>query len=112
MQMVFTFMYIINLYSIFPQVGDFGLAREYGSPLKPYTSVVVTLWYRSPELLLCCKEYSHQIDMWSVGCIFAEFLAMSPLFPGKSEVDQLNRIFQVFSHTNEELSALLTHFVH
>lgn len=77
------------------QVGDFGLAREYGSPLKPYTSIVVTLWYRSPELLLCCKEYSHQIDMWSVGCIFAEFLAMGPLFPGKSEVDQLSRIFKV-----------------
>lgn len=37
------------------QVGDFGLAREYGSPLKPYTPVVVTLWYRSPELLLGAK---------------------------------------------------------
>lgn len=77
------------------KVGDFGLAREYGSPLKQYTSVVVTLWYRAPELLLCCKEYSTPIDMWSVGCIFAEFLAMSALFPGQSETDQLNRIFKV-----------------
>lgn len=77
------------------QVGDFGLAREYGSPLKAYTSVVVTLWYRAPELLLCCKEYSIPIDMWSVGCIFAEFLSMAALFPGKSEIDQLNRIFKV-----------------
>lgn len=77
------------------QVGDFGLAREYGSPLRPYTPIVVTLWYRAPELLLCCKEYSTHIDMWSVGCIFAEFIAMNPLFPGKSEVDQLNRIFKV-----------------
>lgn len=77
------------------KVGDFGLAREYGSPLKPYTSVVVTLWYRAPELLLCCKEYSTPIDMWSVGCIFAEFLSMSPLFPGQSETDQLNKIFKV-----------------
>lgn len=77
------------------KVGDFGLAREYGSPLKQYTSVVVTLWYRAPELLLNCKEYSTPIDMWSVGCIFAEFLAMCPLFPGQSETDQLNKIFKV-----------------
>nr|CAB3516241.1 unnamed protein product [Spodoptera littoralis] len=76
------------------KVGDFGLAREYGSPLRQYTPIVVTLWYRAPELLLCCKEYSTPIDMWSVGCIFAEFISMNPLFPGKSEVDQLNRIFK------------------
>ena len=49
------------------KVGDFGLAREYGSPLKQYTSIVVTLWYRAPELLLGDKEYSTPIDMWSVG---------------------------------------------
>lgn len=81
------------------KVGDFGLAREYGSPLKPYTSVVVTLWYRAPELLLCCKEYSTPIDIWSVGCIFAEFLSMSALFPGQSETDQLNKIYKVNRHT-------------
>lgn len=80
------------------KVGDFGLAREYGSPLKPYTPIVVTLWYRAPELLLCCKEYSTPIDMWSVGCIFAELLLMNALFPGKSEVDQLNRIFKVITY--------------
>jgi len=77
------------------QIGDFGLAREYGSPLRPYTPIVVTLWYRSPELLLGAKEYSTAIDMWSVGCIFAEFLMKKPLFPGKSEIDELNRIFKV-----------------
>ncbi|XP_008217163.1 cyclin-dependent kinase 11B isoform X2 [Nasonia vitripennis] len=76
------------------KVGDFGLAREYGSPLKQYTSVVVTLWYRAPELLLGMKEYSTPIDMWSVGCIFAELLRMEALFPGKSEIDYLNRVFK------------------
>lgn len=87
---------ILSSYCFFIlQVGDFGLAREYGSPLRQYTPIVVTLWYRAPELLLCCKEYSTPIDMWSVGCIFAEFITMNPLFPGKSEVDQLNRIFKV-----------------
>ena len=77
------------------QVGDFGLAREYGSPLKPYTPVVVTLWYRAPELLLGCKQYSTPIDMWSVGVIFAELLLMKPLWPGKTEIDELNKIFKV-----------------
>ncbi len=77
------------------QIGDFGLAREYGSPLKQYTPIVVTLWYRAPELLLGTKEYSTAIDMWSCGCIMAEFLTRKPLFPGKSEIDELNRIFKV-----------------
>lgn len=83
------------------KVGDFGLAREYGSPLKQYTPVVVTLWYRAPELLLGCKLYSTQIDLWSVGCIFAEFLTMKPLFTGKSEIDQLNRIFKDLGSPSE-----------
>lgn len=71
------------------KVADFGLAREYGSPLRPYTPVVVTLWYRAPELLLGIKEYSTHVDVWSCGCIFAEFLTSKPLFPGKSEMEQL-----------------------
>ncbi|CAI2738046.1 unnamed protein product, partial [Dicrocoelium dendriticum] len=76
------------------KVGDFGLAREYGSPLKHYTEVVVTLWYRAPELLLGVKQYTCPIDLWSVDCIFAEFLLQRPLFPGKGEVDELNIIFR------------------
>ena len=76
------------------KVGDFGLAREYGSPLKQYTPVVVTLWYRAPELLLETPKYSTPIDVWSIGCIFGELLAMKPFFPGKSEIDQLNLIFK------------------
>ncbi|KAG8191124.1 hypothetical protein JTE90_010048 [Oedothorax gibbosus] len=85
------------------KVGDFGLAREYGSPLKPYTPVVVTLWYRAPELLLGAKQYSTPIDMWSVGCIFGELLTMKPLFPGKSEIDQLNRVFKDLGTPSEKI---------
>ena len=70
------------------KVADFGLARLYGSPLKPHTPNVVTLWYRAPELLLGTKEYSTGVDMWSCGCIFGELLLMDPLFPGNSEMDQ------------------------
>ncbi|RLU18409.1 hypothetical protein DMN91_008766 [Ooceraea biroi] len=76
------------------KVGDFGLAREYGSPLRQYTPIVVTLWYRAPELLLSDTEYSTPVDMWSVGCIFAELLRMEALFPGKSDIDQLTKIFK------------------
>ncbi|KAF7253008.1 hypothetical protein EG68_09090 [Paragonimus skrjabini miyazakii] len=85
------------------KVGDFGLAREYGSPLKHYTEVVVTLWYRAPELLLGTKQYTCPIDLWSVGCIFAEFLLQRPLFPGKGEVDELNIIFRDLGTPTERI---------
>uniref|UniRef100_A0A1A7WXB2 cyclin-dependent kinase n=1 Tax=Iconisemion striatum TaxID=60296 RepID=A0A1A7WXB2_9TELE len=85
------------------KIGDFGLAREYGSPLKPYTPVVVTLWYRSPELLLGAKEYSTAVDMWSLGCIFGELLTQKPLFPGKSEIDQINKIFKDLGSPSEKI---------
>ncbi|KAF0036739.1 hypothetical protein F2P81_012051 [Scophthalmus maximus] len=85
------------------KIGDFGLAREYGSPLKPYTPIVVTLWYRSPELLLGAKEYSTAVDMWSVGCIFGELLTQKPLFPGKSEIDQINKVFKDLGSPSEKI---------
>ncbi|XP_020261534.1 cyclin-dependent kinase G-2 isoform X1 [Asparagus officinalis] len=85
------------------KICDFGLARQYGSPLKPYTHLVVTLWYRSPELLLGAKEYSTAIDMWSLGCIMAELLAKEPLFSGKTEFDQLDKIFRTLGTPNEKI---------
>ncbi|XP_028393647.1 cyclin-dependent kinase 11B-like [Dendronephthya gigantea] len=85
------------------KVGDFGLAREYGSPLKPYTPVVVTLWYRAPELLLGAKEYSTPIDIWSVGCVFAELLTMKPLFNGQSEIGQINKIFKELGTPSDKI---------
>lgn len=85
------------------KVGDFGLAREYGSPLKQYTPIVVTLWYRAPELLLGAKEYSCPIDVWSVGCIFGELLKLEPMFQGKSEANQLNLIFETLGTPNDKI---------
>jgi len=79
------------------------LAREYGSPLKSYTPIAVTLWYRAPELLLGIKEYSTPIDIWSVGCIFAEILTLKPFFTGKSEIELLNRIFKVLGTPNDTI---------
>mmetsp|Transcript_2644 Transcript_2644/g.4829 ORF Transcript_2644/g.4829 Transcript_2644/m.4829 type:complete len:253 (+) Transcript_2644:193-951(+) len=83
-------------------VCDFGLARKYGSPLKPYTFEVVTLWYRCPELLLGKRTYSTEVDMWSIGCIFAELLLRKPLFMGEGEVDQINKIFRIIGAPTEE----------
>ncbi|KFD52306.1 hypothetical protein M514_06869 [Trichuris suis] len=77
------------------KLADFGLARAFGIPLRPYTHEVVTLWYRSPEVLLGCERYSLGLDIWSIGCIFAEMVTGKPLFPGDSEIDQLFRIFRV-----------------
>ncbi|XP_035749291.1 cyclin-dependent kinase 3 isoform X2 [Egretta garzetta] len=54
------------------KLADFGLARAFGVPLRTYTHEVVTLWYRAPEILLGCKYYSTAVDIWSIGCIFAE----------------------------------------
>ncbi|KAF9797792.1 hypothetical protein SFRURICE_017987 [Spodoptera frugiperda] len=76
------------------KVADFGLARKYELPPRQYTPGMVTLWYRAPELLLFANEYSTHIDMWSIGCIFAELITLQPLFPGSSECDQLFRIFE------------------
>ena len=83
------------------KICDFGMARKYGSPLKAYTPVVVTLWYRAPEILLGQTTYGPPIDMWSVGCIFAELLTKQVLFPGEGEIDQIRRIFQLLGIPDE-----------
>jgi len=54
------------------KLADFGLARAFGLPVKTYTHEVVTLWYRAPEILLGQKQYSTPVDIWSIGCIYAE----------------------------------------
>ncbi|KAI8579488.1 hypothetical protein K450DRAFT_242350 [Umbelopsis ramanniana AG] len=85
------------------KVADFGLARTYGSPLGNMTQLVVTLWYRAPELLLGAKEYSTAVDMWSIGCIFAELVRKEPLLPGRSEIEQLDKIFKLLGMPNDKI---------
>jgi len=84
------------------KLADFGLARSFGIPVRSYTHEVVTLWYRSPEVLLCSRHYSTPIDIWSVGCIFAEIASGRPLFPGKNNKDQLLKIFQILGTPTQE----------
>lgn len=73
------------------KLADFGLARIY-QHAQLLTAVVVTLWYRSPEVLLQ-SSYASPVDIWSCGCIFSELYNRKPLFCGKSENDQLCKIF-------------------
>ncbi|XP_055936071.1 cyclin-dependent kinase 2-like [Argiope bruennichi] len=84
------------------KLADFGLARAFSLPIKAYTHEIVTLWYRAPEILLGVKEYSTSVDIWSLGCIFAEMLTKRPLFPGDSEIDQLFRVFRTMGTPDEE----------
>jgi len=85
------------------KICDFGLARHYGDPIKPYTHMVVTLWYRAPELLLGTKTYSTAVDMWSLGCIMGELLLKAPLIPGKSELEQIDKIYQLLGTPNDKI---------
>ncbi|NXH19045.1 CDKL1 protein, partial [Bucco capensis] len=68
---------------------DFGFARILTGPSDYYTDYVATRWYRSPELLVGDTQYGSPVDVWAIGCVFAELLSGVPLWPGKSDVDQL-----------------------
>lgn len=76
------------------KIADFGLARQLIPPIKTLTHEVVTLWYRSPEILLGQSAYSLPIDIWSVGAIIAEMSNKKILFRGLSEISQLFKIFK------------------
>nr|AFK44020.1 unknown [Lotus japonicus] len=65
------------------------------------TEYVVTRWYRAPELLLCCDNYGTSIDVWSVGCIFAEILGRKPIFPGTECLNQLKLIISVLGSQDD-----------
>ncbi|XP_044278519.1 mitogen-activated protein kinase 7 isoform X1 [Varanus komodoensis] len=81
------------------KIGDFGMARGLCTKPDEYkyfmTEYVATRWYRAPELMLSLHEYTQAIDMWSVGCIFAEMLGRKQLFPGKNYIHQLQLIITV-----------------
>ena len=95
------------------QIADFGLARHYegitpqpgsgnGVAVRDYTSLVVTRWYRPPELLLSLKRYTPAIDLWGVGCILGEVFERRPILEGKTDVDQCHRIFRLVGSPTEE----------
>ncbi|KAI3812261.1 hypothetical protein L1987_16968 [Smallanthus sonchifolius] len=78
------------------KIADFGLANIFKhNQTVPLTSRVVTLWYRPPELLLGATRYGVGVDLWSAGCILGELYAGKPIMPGRTEVEQLHRIFKL-----------------
>lgn len=80
------------------KIADWGLARSWNSEMKRLTNKVITLWYRPPELLLGCLEYTPKIDMWSVGCIIAEMFRRAGFLKGSNEATQLDLIFRTCGH--------------
>ncbi|OIV95798.1 hypothetical protein TanjilG_20248 [Lupinus angustifolius] len=85
------------------KIADFGLASFFDPNHRhPMTSRVVTLWYRPPELLLGATEYGVGVDLWSAGCILAELLAGKPIMPGRTEVEQLHKIFKLCGSPSDE----------
>ncbi|KAL9057820.1 MAG: hypothetical protein Q9206_002190 [Seirophora lacunosa] len=95
------------------QIADFGLARPYDDPAprpgngggearRDYTTLVVTRWYRPPELLLQLRRYTTAIDMWGVGCVFGEMFKGKPILAGTSDLNQANMIFDLVGSPTEE----------
>ena len=84
------------------KITDFGLARGYGLPIKNFRNDVVSLWYRSPDILLGNEQYERSVDMWSIGCIFGEMVTGTIFFKGFSENDQLRKIFEILGTPNEK----------
>ncbi|KAF9244861.1 kinase-like domain-containing protein [Melanogaster broomeanus] len=98
------------------KIGDLGLARLIYQPLQPLFAgdkIVVTIWYRAPELLMGAKHYNKAIDCWAVGCVFAELASLRPIFKGEEakldskknvpfQRDQLLKIFEVLGTPDEK----------
>lgn len=77
------------------KIADFGLARDFSFPSgASMTPRVVTRWYRAPELLYGARLYTGAVDIWAIGCIFAELMLRTPFLPGDSDLNQLTTIFR------------------
>ncbi|WEW56297.1 serine/threonine protein kinase, CMGC, CDC2/CDK sub [Emydomyces testavorans] len=95
------------------QIADFGLARPYDGPppapgkgggdaVRDYTSLVVTRWYRPPELLLQLRRYTTAIDLWGAGCVFGEMFKGKPILAGSSDLNQAQLIFNLVGSPTED----------
>ncbi|KAI5191694.1 cyclin-dependent kinase 7 [Nematocida minor] len=84
------------------KLADFGISVDIGFPLRALTPNVVTRWYKAPEILLGCTNYTFAIDIWALGCLFAELLQRIPYLPGRSDTHQLELIYSVIGTPTEE----------
>ncbi|KAG6857099.1 hypothetical protein H0H87_009660 [Tephrocybe sp. NHM501043] len=94
------------------RIADFGLARSYDTSVsrtmkdgqlkeRRYTNCVVTRWYRPPELLLGARQYGGEVDIWGIGCVMGEMFTKRPILPGNSDLDQLEKIWQLCGTPNQ-----------
>ncbi|UIZ24935.1 hypothetical protein KXD40_006776 [Peronospora effusa] len=91
------------------KICDFGLARGvFPEEELELTEYVVTRWYRAPEIMLGCMKYKSEVDVWSMGCIFAEMMSRKPLFPGQDYIDQLHLIMNALGAPSEQELYFLT----
>ncbi|KAH8879626.1 Pkinase-domain-containing protein [Thozetella sp. PMI_491] len=84
------------------KLADFGLARSFADPGYGMTANVITRWYRPPELLFNARHYGGAVDIWSVGCVFAELIIRAPFLPGNTEVDQIGLICKSIGTPTED----------
>ena len=84
------------------KLADFGSCKGIHSE-HPYTEYISTRWYRAPECLMTDGYYDYKMDLWGVGCVMFEIIALFPLFPGKNELDQVNRIHKILGTPHKEV---------
>jgi len=92
------------------KIADFGLARVDGIPVKKYSHEAVTLWYRAPDVILGSTNYGFSVDMWSVGCIFAEMVVGRPIFNGLTDAEQLYKIFKLLGAPTSQSFPQMHHY--
>ena len=86
------------------KLADFGLARFYAKRHQlDYTNRVITIWYRSPELLLGETQYTAAVDVWSAACVMIEIFTRHAMFAGDgTELSQLDKIYNVLGTPNRQ----------
>jgi renal tumor antigen len=84
------------------KLADLGSSRSFDDD-QPFSDYISTRWYRSPECLMTSGFYSHKMDIWATGCVFYELMTLVPLFPGKNELDQINRIHNILGTPSEDI---------
>jgi serine/threonine protein kinase len=84
------------------KLADFGLAKKASFLQRRKSNAIVSLWYRAPEIILGSEDYFLGVDMWSVGCIFAELMAKRPIFMCRNENEVLSRVFQLLGTPSDK----------
>ena len=89
------------------KIGDFGSCRILNQNEKQnYTPLVGTKWYKAPEMIMGNKDYDKSVDIWSFGCLIAELYLLEPIFPGSTDFEMINCIFNFLGYTEEDKDVL------